>query len=149
MTKPLDLTDSDLRRIRTAVETGDETFDAISARFGFGRRRLRTLIAKYGWHSTLQVRQSKSEHQRKTLHKARPNSYLANPAKYIATKRAEVEAIERKIYGNLLSDVQWLRHRGWVITAERGAYRVGNAVVDAAVLAAKAARERRLAGVAA
>lgn len=76
------------------------------------------------------------------------NAYVANPAKYIADKRAEVHEIEHKLYGSLYDDVQWLRRRGWIVNAERAGYRVGNVIVDAATLAEKAARERRLAGVA-
>ena len=62
--------------------------------------------------------------------------------------RAEAIAVDARIYGGILPDVQFLRRRGWVIHHERGAFRVGNDLISAADIVAKAARERRLAGVA-
>ena len=62
--------------------------------------------------------------------------------------RTEAKAIDERIYGGILPDVQFLRHRGWVITSEQGGYRVGNQLIGAADIVAKAQRERRLAGVA-
>jgi hypothetical protein len=53
------------------------------------------------------------------------------------------------IYGGILEDVKWLRRRGFAIHREIGGYRVGNALVTAHDIVAKAERERRLAGVSA
>lgn len=61
--------------------------------------------------------------------------------------RVDGETRDRTLYGGILEDVQFLRHRGWVITSEKGRYRVGNQLVDAPAIVAKAQRERRLAGV--
>lgn len=61
--------------------------------------------------------------------------------------RVDGEARDRVLYGGILEDVQFLRHRGWIITSEKGRYRVGNQLVDAPAIVAKAQRERRLAGV--
>lgn len=69
-------------------------------------------------------------------------------ATYDQQVRAEREKRDRELYGPVLDDVKWLTHRGWVITKEPSGYRVGNALVSAADIVAKAARERRLAGVA-
>lgn len=52
------------------------------------------------------------------------------------------------LYGGVLSDVQFLRRRGFGIHKEATGFRVGNALVSASDIVAKAARERRLAGVA-
>lgn len=69
-------------------------------------------------------------------------------ATYDQTKRAEGQALDARLYGPLLEDVNWLRHRGWIVTVDQQGYRVGNSVITAADVVAKAARERRLAGVA-
>lgn len=69
-------------------------------------------------------------------------------ATYDQTKRQEGQALDAKLYGPILKDVNWLRHRGWVINREGKGYRVGNSLISAADIVAKAARERRLAGVA-
>lgn len=69
-------------------------------------------------------------------------------ATYDQVKRQEGQAIDAKLYGPLLEDVNWLRHRGWVVTVDQEGYKVGNHVISAADIVAKAARERRLAGVA-
>lgn len=61
--------------------------------------------------------------------------------------RGDGDARDRALYGGILDDVNWLRHRGWVVTKETGGYRVGNQLVDAPAIVAKAQRERRLAGV--
>lgn len=64
----------------------------------------------------------------------------------LEAKPADTDAA---IYGSIADDVRWLRHRGWVINRERpGVFRVGNSLLGAADIVAKAARERRLAGVA-
>jgi len=69
-------------------------------------------------------------------------------ATYDQVKRVEGQAIDARLYGPILEDVKFLRHRGWVINCEGRGYRVGNQLCAAADIVAKAARERRLAGVA-
>lgn len=69
-------------------------------------------------------------------------------AAYDQTKRVEGQEIDQKLYGPVLEEVNYLRRRGFVINREPSGYRVGNAIVSAAEIVAKAARERRLAGVA-
>ena len=59
-------------------------------------------------------------------------------------QRKEAQDAERRRYGPLLADVQLLRRRGFAVNCEGNGYRVGNTLVDARELAAKAARERRL-----
>lgn len=63
---------------------------------------------------------------------------------WAAQQRKEVQSAERKRYGPLLADVQLLRRRGFAVNCEGEMFRVGNALVDARELQAKAARERRL-----
>ena len=63
---------------------------------------------------------------------------------WAAMRRKEAEDAERARYGPLLADVQLLRRRGFAVNCEGDRYRVGNALVDAKELVAKAARERRL-----
>lgn len=58
--------------------------------------------------------------------------------------RRDIDARDHEIYGAMLPDVKFLRHRGWVITKENAGFRVGNALVPAEEIVAKAARERRL-----
>ena len=62
--------------------------------------------------------------------------------------RNECQAVDARIYGGVLEDVQFLRRRGWGIHKEQGGFRVGNDLISAADIVAKAQRERRLAGVA-
>lgn len=138
----------ELRRIRSAVEDGAETLDAIGKRFGRSRRTIVGYVACYGWSNERIAAQRglapvKTRLAIKRGHKA--NGYMANPAKYVAEKRREVEAVDRNLYGSLLDDVQYLRRRGWVVNREGSGFRVGNSVVDGAALMEKAARERRLA----
>jgi hypothetical protein len=64
-----------------------------------------------------------------------------------AAKKAEEEARLGKIYGRLLPDVLFLRSRGFVIVKEGGRLTIGGRDITAEDLQAKAARERRLAGV--
>ena len=82
----------------------------------------------------------------------KPNSKVGKATlklmSYNQDKRAESQALDAKLYGPILKDVNWLRHRGWVINREGKGYRVGNSLISAADIVAKAARERRLAGVA-
>lgn len=59
--------------------------------------------------------------------------------------RQEGEKNERLRYGSLLDDVRLLRQRGFAVNCENAQYRVGNSLLDAAALQAKADRERRLA----
>lgn len=59
-------------------------------------------------------------------------------------QRREALDAERRRYGPLFADVQLLRRRGFAVNCEGDGYRVGNALVDARELQAKAARERRL-----
>lgn len=68
-------------------------------------------------------------------------------ANYDQESRKDLQARDHAIYGGLVEDVKWLRHRGWVITKTPGGFMCGNALVDAADIVAKAARERRLAGI--
>lgn len=146
MVAPAPLTEAELRRIRSAVEAGEETLEAIGRRFSLSRKTIVHLIARHGWTNPWIARQRDRGAAATIMRKVRPNSYLANPAKYVAAKRREVEQVDRGLYGPLLDDVQWLRRRGWTINVESGGFRVGNHVIDGAALAQKAARERRLAG---
>lgn len=152
MAAAVKLTEQVLRRMRSAVEDGEETLEAIGKRFGRSRKTVVVLIRQYGWHNPWVARQKHSRglaggiSARQRLKRTKANGFLLNPAKFIAEKRAAVDAIERNLYGPHLDDVTYLRQRGWIITAERSGFRVGNQVVDGDALAAKAARERRLAG---
>jgi hypothetical protein len=46
-----DLDATTLRRLRSAVEAGDETFAAIGKRFRVSRATLQALVAAHGWVS--------------------------------------------------------------------------------------------------
>lgn len=59
-------------------------------------------------------------------------------------KRLGADDRERKLYGTLLTDVKFLRTRGFVIFKERAFFRVDNRLLNAQQLAELAARERRL-----
>lgn len=63
-----------------------------------------------------------------------------------AARRAAEEAAYRKLHGNLLPDVEFLRKRGFTVIKVRGGHQVGNKVLDREGLQAMAARERRVAG---
>jgi DNA-binding transcriptional MocR family regulator len=82
----------------------------------------------------------------------KPPIHIGQAAKRYATYdqqvREEREKRDKALYGPILADVRWLCHRGWVITKEATGFKCGNAIVTAADIVAKAARERRLAGVA-
>jgi hypothetical protein len=79
-----------------------------------------------------------------TVPKKRGNFRLFDRRRGETTVHADIEQV---IYGGILDDVRWLRHRGWVITKELGGYKVGNTLMGAEDIVAKAARERRLAQV--
>jgi hypothetical protein len=49
------------------------------------------------------------------------------------------------LYGDAHDDAQYLRRRGWIVTAVKGSFVVGGRTVDRTGLAALVARERRLA----
>ncbi len=71
----------------------------------------------------------------------------ATPAKRRDAERAEIEARERALYGDLVADVRFLRGRSFVITAAAACtFVVGTRAVDGPGLRAIADRERRLAG---
>ncbi|KAF0102206.1 MAG: ParB domain-containing protein nuclease [Rhodospirillaceae bacterium] len=66
-----------------------------------------------------------------------------------ALAKAEDEARQKALYGDLLSHVQVLRKRGFVVTAAGGGkYLVGNKLLDKAEVRAMARREGGLAGMA-
>jgi hypothetical protein len=62
-------------------------------------------------------------------------------------RRAEEAARLKALYGPLLADVEFLRKRGFVIVKERGQVEIDGRPVTADEVRAKAARERRVAGV--
>jgi hypothetical protein len=69
------------------------------------------------------------------------------PAERRAAERAEIEAREREIYGDLVDDVRVLRGRSFFVAAQDGgAFVVGTKTVDRDGLRALADRERRLMG---
>jgi hypothetical protein len=57
-----------------------------------------------------------------------------------------VSDTEKQLYGALISDVLFLRRRGFGVHCEGERFRVGNRLLDAEGLRAVAARERRLVG---
>lgn len=63
-----------------------------------------------------------------------------------ANRREEAERL-KKLYGPLLPDVEFLRTRGFVIVKERGQVEIDGRPFTADEVRAKAARERRVAGV--
>lgn len=63
-----------------------------------------------------------------------------------ANRREEAERL-KKLYGPLLPDVEFLRKRGFVIVKERGQVEIDGRPFTADEVRAKAARERRVAGV--
>ncbi|MFN4017634.1 MAG: ParB N-terminal domain-containing protein [Reyranella sp.] len=65
-----------------------------------------------------------------------------------ALAKAEDEARQRALYGDLLPDVQVLRKRDFVVTREGNKFRVGNRLLDKAEVRAMARREGGLAGMA-
>lgn len=131
-------TPAELRRMRSVVESGDTNIEHIARQFRTSEREVRRLTAEKGWTNP----------NAKKVQPKKPTgvSYWSR-AKFEAAKREEVANAERRLYGALLDDVQWLRRRGYGVNKERGGYRVGNKVMDADGLRAVANRERRLAGV--
>ena len=71
----------------------------------------------------------------------------ADHAAAAEARRLEEAQRLKDLYGPLLADVEFLRKRGFVIAKERGQIEIGGRAVTAEELQAKAARERRLAGV--
>lgn len=65
-----------------------------------------------------------------------------------ALAKAEDEARQKALYGDLLPDVQVLRKRDFVVTREGSKFRVGNKLLDRAEVRAMARREGGLAGMA-
>lgn len=65
-----------------------------------------------------------------------------------ALAKAEDEARQKALYGDLLPDVHVLRKRGFVVTREGAGFMVGNKLLDKAGVRAMAQREGGLAGMA-
>lgn len=74
--------------------------------------------------------------------------YFRMPTFRSQESRPAVET-DTMIYGGIVEDVKFLRRRGFGIHKETGGYRVGNSLVTAHDIVAKAERERRLAGMSA
>ena len=77
-----------------------------------------------------------------------PKSAHVAAAERAAAAKAEEAARLAGLYGDLLPDVQVLRTRGFVVTAEGGKFRVGNKLLDRDGVRAMAQREGGLAGMA-
>lgn len=69
-------------------------------------------------------------------------------AERAAAAKAEDEARQKALYGDLLPDVLTLRRRGYVVTREGAKFRVSNKLLDKAEVRAMASREGGLAGMA-
>jgi len=138
--KPRAWKPGELKRMRNVVEAGELNIEQIGRHFKCSEHEVRRLTVEQGWTNP---------NTRKFTKPPKNGVSYWNRAKFEAAKREEVEKTDRRIYGALLDDVQWLRRRGWVINKERGGFRVGNKVIDAEALRNVADRERRLAGVAA
>jgi len=69
-------------------------------------------------------------------------------AERAAAAKAEDEARQKALYGDLLPDVLTLRKRDFVVTREGAKFRVGNKLLDKAEVRAMAQREGGLAGMA-
>ncbi len=139
--RPREWTDDVLARMRKAVEDG-LNLEAVALRFATGRRVVVGLIEKYGW------RCPHAERSEPKPKKALPATQRFNLSKLDRNTRDEIADGDKRRYGHLLEDVEFLRRRGWPIHKERGGFRYGNELVDGARIASAAARERRLAGIA-
>lgn len=124
---------AEMKRMRAAVERG-ERMSLIGKRFACSERQVRRFAQDNGW-TIPHAERSRPKKGRK----------VRNPYFPGGLKIEDDPNHEQRIYGALLPDVQWLRHRGWVITCERKGVRVGNRLMDVAEVQAIAARERRLA----
>lgn len=144
---PRVFTTPELQRIQACIENTDMTMSVIAMRFRVSIKKLAELGRELGWNNPRPEKTKPSTPNRGILKKPKAHRYI--PAKYDAAQREIVADGDRKRYGSLLEDVQWLRRRGWAINCEKGEYRVGNSIVSAEDIRDKADRERRLAGVAA
>lgn len=133
------------RRLRVGLYTIEKSFKLLAAE---GRVRYWNVYRKGVGCTRIVYIEATGKQTRERGMSARVGVAARRLATYDQTKRQEGQALDAKLYGPILKDVNWLRHRGWVVTVDRHGYRVGNSVISAADIVAKAARERRLAGVA-